>query len=71
VPAFLAIGFISLGLWWFLAFSWEGDPPPIIAYVFLWAAIGSGPLAALAAIGAVISGVAILITKFKIWAVRH
>lgn len=40
IPIFLVTGlaFFCLGMW--MSFSWEGEPPPIIATVFVYVGLG-------------------------------
>ena len=62
-PAFLVITFISFGLWWVVGFSWEGDPPTILAYVPLTIAFGSAILTVLAPVGLLITAIVLQLSK--------
>lgn len=62
-PAFLVITFISFVLWVGYSFSWEGDPPTILGYFFLWIAIGSAVLTVLAPAGLLITAIVLQLSK--------
>jgi hypothetical protein len=65
IPVCLVIAFISFGLWWQLAFSWEGDPPPVIAYIVLWASGISAVVGVLSAVVMLVTGLVLLSTKIS------
>ncbi len=57
------ITFISFGLWWGYSFSWEGDPPTILGYFFLWITIGSAILTVVAPVGLLITAIVLQLSK--------